>query len=521
MRHEVAQPARRTLVLLDAVTAKHHAHKVAALRTAGYLVLEVEYRDLRKQLRKLREIVEQNGIEFLLFSRNDQVFERISIGPIIRALRLGYSSFSGIDDSEAIAQTGVCLHDLLSSGTALNLRPQSTRAEAQIESARSVSFIFDLEQLGGARFGLPRVLDLLAKYRARATFFTTNFVRTIYRDVIEILAKSGHEVGLHGEYHEYLTGRPFDLQIQMIERMKADFGPHASIDGANFIGRMDETTPAALAANEVKYFVHFLEHRYTPFHYQKLPLRPLPYWSPSGMVWMVPVSVETNNRPWITVKNTLDSSMVAGDQSGYRHVNVLMHPFRDGALRHLKELEKTIQYTVRELGCQPVTVAESVATLPSQRPNAFVYFPFESPDAKTNNNRHRKPWWENQQRYSARMSSVYRALEHAGFQPALCGILPSDYPVLWVHPHSPSLPNMEEIQADPLQFSTEELVRKCLGNFDKGTNRVRGFVPSGVVNDLANAVRYSRPRTRRDYVGILPEVALRLAYRASTGRHIF
>ena len=521
MRHEALQTARRTLVLLDAVTARHHANKITMLRRAGCQVLEIEYRDLHKQVGQVREMVEQNGIEFLLFSRNDQVFARISIGPIVRALKIGYSSFSGIDDGDVTAQTGMCLDDLCFPGRDLNLRTQPTPMEVGPKAARSVSLIFDLEQLGGARFGLPRVLELLGKYGARATFFATNFVQAIYRDVIEILVKCGHEVGLHGEYHEYLTGRPLDSQIQMIGRMKAHFAPHASVSGANFIGRMDETTPAALVANEIKYFVHFLEHRYTPFHYQSLPLRPLPYWSPGGTVWMVPLSVETNNRPWFTVKNTIDSAIEGGERSGFRHLNVLMHPFLDGALRHLKGLEKTIQYAIREMGCRPVTVAETVTSLARPQPSAFIYFPFQAQNAKASDDGYGKTRWGNQQRYCARVYSVFQALEHAGFQPALCGMLPSDCPLLWVHPHSPNLPRTEVMRADPLQFSAEELVRKYFLNLDQGTDRVRGFAPSGFMTELTNALRYGKPRSRRDCAGVFPEVALRLAYRVSAGRHVF
>jgi peptidoglycan/xylan/chitin deacetylase (PgdA/CDA1 family) len=510
----------RTLVLLDSLTAKHHAPKITALREAGYHVLDIEYKNLQDHIGRIRAITQQNRIEFLLFSRNDQVFDRVSIGAVIKALKTGYSSFSGIDDADVVMQTGICLEDLCCPGRNLTLRAQPVPREFCEPAAGSVSFVFDLEQLGGARFGLPRILDLLATHRIRATFFVTNFVQAVYPDVIETLVHCGHEIGLHGECHEYLAGHPLDKQSQMIRRMKDGFARHAVVRGANFIGRMDETSPAALAGNEIEYFVHFLEHRYTPFRYQSLPLRPLPYWSAAGTVWMVPLSVETNNRPWFTVKNTIDSAVQNGIQSGFRHINILMHPFRDGALRHLKGLDRMIRYLVEALRHQPVTVGEMVRTLPRSCPDAFVYFPLQAGRGEAEI-RTTATGWAKENHYCARAFSVYQALVLSGFDPALCGTPPRDRPVLWVHPYPTRSSDTEAIRADPLQFTAQELAEKYLGDISGGEALVRGFIPSGFTTDVLNAVRYSKPQSWRDCAAVLPEVALRLAYRASAGRHIF
>jgi peptidoglycan/xylan/chitin deacetylase (PgdA/CDA1 family) len=515
------QPSRPTLILVDDRTASDHAEKLAALRNQGYFLLEVDYRDLLRELPKIRAIVEQNGIEFLLFSRNDQVFERTSIGPVIRALKLGYSSFSGLDDNECSIQTGICLQDLLSAENVLKVRPNPVLSKPASQSKRSVSFIFDLEQLGCARFGLARILDVLAKYNAPATFFTTNFVSSIYSNLIPILVNGGHEIGLHGEFHEYLAGRPPNIQIAMIERMKAGFAPITAVAGANFIGRMDSHSPAALAATGIRYFVHFLEHRYTPFRYLELPLEPVPYWTASGTVWIVPISVETNNRPWFTVRNTIDASLASGEKNGYPHVKILMHPFRDGALRHLGDLEKTVRYAVQELGCQPVSLAASMATLPSYTPNAFVYLPLQSADSIACTNDGGRRSWANEQLYCARIFSLFRALEFSGLQPALCASMPAVHPLLWVHPHNPNLANSRNVQVDPMGLSAEQLAHKYFEGTDLHSHSVLGFVPGGRMHDLATTLRCSRPRALRDFTGIIPETALRLAYRASNGRHLF
>ena len=98
---------RRVLVLLDSTIAAVLADRVEALQRAGAMIKVVEYdnyRRLMSQVEEIRRIVHEHQIDLVLFSRNDQVFSKVSIGPLIRALRVGYSSFSGIDSAQALEQ---------------------------------------------------------------------------------------------------------------------------------------------------------------------------------------------------------------------------------------------------------------------------------------------------------------------------------------------------------------------------------------------------------------------------------
>jgi hypothetical protein len=169
-------------------------------------------------------------------------------------------------------------------------------------------------------------------------------------------------VGLHGLYHEYLAGHTLDQQIAVIGQMKSRFGPSVAVSGANFLGRTDQDTVDAMIANGLRYFVAFMEHRYGPFAYRKMPLRPFLNWSPRGTVWMVPISVETYNKPWTAIRNMIDSARVAGRAQGWPHINILLHPFRDGSLRHIGDLAKIIKYLQDRLGYRATSLGRVPAS---------------------------------------------------------------------------------------------------------------------------------------------------------------
>jgi polysaccharide deacetylase family protein (PEP-CTERM system associated) len=52
---------------------------------------------------------------------------------------------------------------------------------------------------------LPRLLDLLAEYDARATFFTLGWVARRFPALIRRIVESGHELASHGEEHRLVT----------------------------------------------------------------------------------------------------------------------------------------------------------------------------------------------------------------------------------------------------------------------------------------------------------------------------
>lgn len=512
---------RRALVLLDTATATTLTDGVAALERDGAIIKVVDYGRLMSHVEAIRLILVEHQIDFILFSRNDQVFDGVSIGTLIRALRVGYSSFSGIDAVQGHDQTKDCLDDYLAREGRLALTDRTCPTRAPDGQAGTFSLIFDLEQLGGARFGLPRILNLLDRHGVRATFFITSLIKEVYTNALDIILHRGHEVGLHGQYHEYLSRRPLHQQVAMIRQMKCDLGPAEPIRGANFIYRMDADTVNAMIANDLEYFMVLMEHSYRPFGYRKMPVHPLLIWAPQGTIWMVPISVETYNRPWFAIKNMIDSAVIAGRTEGWPHINILLHPFRDGSLRHIGDLERLLAYMQGTLDHRPTSMANSVKQWPRYEPSTLIYYGLDDAWRRAGNQQFWQAFWHHTPSYQQRIGSLYQALAGDGHRPALCLCLPAEGVVYSVYPHLPEgVAQTNVIEDDPLLFpqSTYSASFDLAAANDDQTLSLYAFVPSSYRNDLTNAVRTLRPRFRQDYAGLLPETVLRVAYRLKRRR---
>ncbi len=57
--------------------------------------------------------------------------------------------------------------------------------------------------------GMPRLLELYAKYNVKATFFYTGHIAKLYPETVKMAYEAGHEVGSHGLTHE--VSQAFDV----------------------------------------------------------------------------------------------------------------------------------------------------------------------------------------------------------------------------------------------------------------------------------------------------------------------
>ena len=70
---------------------------------------------------------------------------------------------------------------------------------------------------------MPKLLDLYAKYRIKATFFYTGYIAKLYPEVVKMAADSGHEIGSHGKSHLKENGfdiMPYERQVRHLEYSK-------------------------------------------------------------------------------------------------------------------------------------------------------------------------------------------------------------------------------------------------------------------------------------------------------------
>lgn len=64
---------------------------------------------------------------------------------------------------------------------------------------------------------VPRVLDLLDQYEARATFFSLGWIARRFPSLIRRIKKAGHELATHGDEHRLITSqKPEEFRAQLL-----------------------------------------------------------------------------------------------------------------------------------------------------------------------------------------------------------------------------------------------------------------------------------------------------------------
>src|SRR3990172_3378430 len=69
--------------------------------------------------------------------------------------------------------------------------------------------------------GLRKLLDLLGKHRARATFFVLGWIADKHREAVRDIAERGHEVASHGWDHRRVTEQTPDAFRESVRRSKS------------------------------------------------------------------------------------------------------------------------------------------------------------------------------------------------------------------------------------------------------------------------------------------------------------
>lgn len=324
----------------------------------------LDFQKLHTSIDRIGGLAKKHDIDFLLYSRNDQVGKRVGIGAIHQQLVLGYSSISAIDrgkDAVRREQTQACHRDFLRCNGSFHCEPgEKLTRQPHPAGTGTFSLIFDTEQLGGVRYGLPRLISLLGVHRIRATFFVTNLVNRVYTNLFEVLTGLGHELAPHGLCHEHLTPLSIEEQVAQLQAMIDGLGTQPA--GANFIFRMNSDTITAFIRSAIRYFVYFDTNYYRLISYPKRPTRPTLIQHEEGRIWAIPISVQTYGLPWFSIRNMLNTAIEQGRESGFEHISVLMHPFRDGSLQNIDVTRRIIDHLLAR-GLQPVTLSDVEADL--------------------------------------------------------------------------------------------------------------------------------------------------------------
>ncbi|NOQ55753.1 MAG: polysaccharide deacetylase family protein [Nanohaloarchaea archaeon] len=309
-------------------------------------IKRINYKTLYKEDFELSQIINKENTDFLMFSRNNMVKDRIDFGNFLHKLKIGYSSFSGIDDDEWEDQTKQCLNDFFTENVKLGIKSSKIKKIEQ-DSKKTSNLIFDMEQLGGCRYGLPRILKILDRYNVKATFFVTDIVNKTYADVIPTLVKMGHEVGLHGVFHEYLQTMSKDEQTKHILRLKNRF--KYDIKGVNFVSRMNNDCLKSFKKNEIRYFIypHINKMKNISIPCRNLKLK-------NDNIILIPLCIETYDKTFEQIKNEIIFTE-SKNKNKSDNITVLMHPFSDGSKSRIENTERVIEYISKDRCSQTIS----------------------------------------------------------------------------------------------------------------------------------------------------------------------
>lgn len=95
----------------------------------------------------------------------------------------------------------------------------------------------------GPRVGIYRILDLLERYGIKGSFYVPGKVAEDYPELLPALAGNGHEVGLHGYFHELVTEVSDDEFTVALEQSLEIFEKQLGRRPAGFRSPAWEMTP--------------------------------------------------------------------------------------------------------------------------------------------------------------------------------------------------------------------------------------------------------------------------------------
>src|SRR4029077_1255168 len=70
----------------------------------------------------------------------------------------------------------------------------------------------------GNRQGVPRILEILKRHSAPATFYVPGVVALLYGDEQRRIIAEGHEIGIHSWIHELNSVLPYDAEKDLMLR---------------------------------------------------------------------------------------------------------------------------------------------------------------------------------------------------------------------------------------------------------------------------------------------------------------
>lgn len=501
---------RRTLLLWDPRDKADFGLNPTDFRSRGIETLQLPYRTMGRD-QSLADTIRDTKAEALIFTRNEQMGENLSLGSMLGRLRMGYTCVSAIDKAHQRDQTRQCIADLLQGTADVEILAPARRDPLSGPGKGTFSLVFDLEQLGGARFGIPRLLPLLESRGIRATFFVTGIIGSVYPGLLKRIADGGHEIGIHGAVHEFLQGRSLSEQSALVAGQAEELRSFGEVLGANYIFRMDGLSPEAIAGAGLKYLVLFRKHLFHRTRYIAQSTKPRMLRTATGDIVFLPIGAETYGLKRRDIKSMIESCLNQARRERCHHISVLMHPFRDGSFACWKDTQWVIGYLIRERELRPLTLAgvpRPVAPGPTAVQILYRWdehratVPSSARGASFTNS-----WWAPPVYHSRRTESLADALEHLGVPAALATRCSTETKRVCVYPDDWETERAKVFE-DPIlgpRCAARNVV-KSLETLDTAV-----VSPGPPWKDLCRFLWFHLPRTAADVATLLARLPSRLA----------
>ncbi len=507
----------RTLLLWDPRDKADFGLEPADFDSLGIRTLEVPYDRLGKDSR-IADAIKATNADAIIFTRNERMENDLAIGSMLGKLRMGYTCASAIDRQHQVDQTRQCIADLLSGNAHVPIPATSPPALPSGGHGTGLSLIFDLEQLGGARFGMPRLLPLLESFGVRATFFVTGIIVALYPGLMRRIADGGHEIGIHGEVHEFLQARSQEEQSAGMRRQVQELQLYGDVKGVNYIYRMDGLSPAAVAAAGLQYLVLFRKHSFYRTRYMPQSSRPRTLRTRAGDIAFLPIGVETYGRQRPEIVAMVDSCLNQAARDGGRHISILMHPFRDGSLECLEDTQWLIRYLVRDRRLRPLVLAD--VPRPSSPDAGAVQIAYRwdgyeaTADRQPTETSLTPEWWEPPIYHSRRTENLADAFDSLGVPATLATECQDDARKVCVYPDSWQT-DYGQVSKDPIlnpMRTAQEIVKRL----DAGD--MVAVVPGSPLKDLFRFFQFHIPRNLNDLARLAARLPRKVARLLSSPR---
>ncbi len=491
MLHKQLLP--KTLLLWDPEDIDRFGLNPSDFEHMGIQTLQSDYARIGRDPNLSRR-VKEIGPEAILFTRNEDMSKQPLIGAFLREVRAGYTCLSGIDPEQEEAQTRRCIRDFLNKAYPVELPEHAPPKQILPAPKGTCSFIFDLEQFGGARYGMPRILPLIESYGIRATFFVTGFIAAYYPEVLQRIVTGGHEIAVHGSVHEFLQDRSLGDQVERLRGQAGLLSNFSNVTGANFIFRMDPQTPEAMTQAGIKYFVLFRKNVFYRTRFIQASGRARTFGTPSGYLYMIPVGVETYGLPRAEIGGAINSCFRVARKENTNHISVLMHPFKDGALNRLESTRWLIERLVRDLSLKPIPLNEiSAPSIPDGHPIRVKYNVGDARVPKNSVNRFTKSWWIPEVYHLMRTERLADSLDERNQQVALAPETLEGETEVCVYPDG--FDDAASIYADPI--SGRDAADQVLAAAKEHNSL--NLLPGSLVRDMLNCALFHIPRTLSDW----------------------